>query len=80
MVDPEDPRGIASVWQQAAAKVSALRRDPHGEDAAPWNQAIDRAVGLLAQEAADVRAMGRMAYLLIVGNVSPAPVEKDPHS
>lgn len=73
MVGQDDPCGIAAVWQQAADKVRALRRDDGTENVVPWNAAIDRAAELLEQEASDVRAMGRMAYLLIVGNVSPSP-------
>ena len=76
MVDPEDPRGIASVWQQAAGKVGALRRDGQGDDVALWNQAIGLAESVLEKESADLRAMGRMAYLLIIGNTADASAEK----
>jgi hypothetical protein len=70
MVDHHDPCGIAAAWQQVADKVRELRRDDDGVDATAWNRVIDQAVALLEREAVDARAMGRMAYLLIVGNVT----------
>ncbi|MFI7679416.1 hypothetical protein [Actinophytocola sp. NPDC049390] len=72
MGDQHDPCGIAAAWQQAADKVRELRCDDGDAGAVAWNGVIDRAVRLLEQEASDARAMGRMAYLLIVGNVTPS--------
>jgi hypothetical protein len=69
MVDQHDPHGIAAAWQQVADKVRELRRDEGSGDVARWNEVIDRATGLLEQQAFDAQVMGRMAYLLIVGNV-----------
>jgi len=69
MAEAVDPRIVAKVWQQAADKVAALRRD--GDPAATWNEAIVQAEGILRKEADDVLAMGRMAHLLVVGNIVP---------
>lgn len=72
MVDEHDPRSIANSWHQAAEKVAALRRDDLDPNSATWwNDAIDHAVGVLRKEADDVVEMGRMAHLLIVGNIAP---------
>lgn len=66
MVERTDPMGVAAVWQQAADKIAALAGD---DRPGPWNAAVAEAVAVLAKEAAEVRAMNQMAYLLIVGNV-----------
>lgn len=72
MVDQHDPCGTAAAWRQAADNVRELRRDDSSADAGPWSGVIDRAVALLGREASDARAMGGMAYLLIVGNGTPS--------
>lgn len=70
MAEAIDPQIIANVWQQAARKVAALRRnDAPGERTSTWNEGIDQAAGILRKEADDVLAMGRMAHLLIVGHI-----------
>lgn len=69
MRDAHDPSLLAaSVWEQAAARVRALHRDDDAEVAAPWNDALDHAAVVLEQEVGNVRAMGRMARMLIAGN------------
>ncbi len=70
MTDRDDPTGAAAIVATAAERVGALRRDDlAGTAGQSWNDAIDAAVAVLSQEAADIRAMAGMAHLLIVGNV-----------
>lgn len=70
MAEHIDPRAIANVWQQAAKKITTLRRVRPDDAEATWNEAIDQAEALLRKEAEDVLFMGRMAHLLIVGNIA----------
>lgn len=67
--DAYDPSQLAArVWEEAAVKVGTLHRGDDDPEIVSWNDAVHRAVELLNQEAENVREMGRMARMMIVGN------------